>query len=490
MNNPKYRRIIYIVLLVLFIVDLGYSYKQHLGQPLDGDMAWNLVPNPDVKPILESPLGLTAIANDSTYANPNRFFCHWSFREYLLKSPLVLQNFTTPINSVYHACAIAKILTQFLLILVLATAIIGKFKPFALEFMIAIVLVTPLFQTSGYNQQMAIIDPSTTYAFFYALPALFLAIYFIPFFRKHYHNNLEKNSNWINILWIPLAFVVSLSGPLNTGAALIIGVIVIIPNLLKNFKNSENTNFFSKTVDAIKNIPKSYWFFLFPVCLLSLYSLFLGKYNSITISNQISVWEIYKKIPKGIFKQFFQKMGFPFIFITIIVNVYIIFKNFYNDEGKKLIWLLKWVAIFSAFYILLLPLGGYRPYRPYVLRYDTILPITLGLIVVFGMTSLFVIKNLSVKLLKFYIPFIAIVLAIFTIVDKPNFNRRDCEVSAIKSIVASNKDIVPLEQQCPVLEWKTHDKLLYSTKLNATLLKKWNITKKEKQYFNIKKKNK
>lgn len=44
--------------------------------------------------------------------------------------------------------------------------------------------------------------------------------------------------------------------------------------------------------------------------------------------------------------------------------------------------LFKWIGVFSLFYILLLPLGGYRDYRPNVLRHDTILPITLSLIFV------------------------------------------------------------------------------------------------------------
>ena len=82
------RQIIYCILLLLLLADLGYSFAQHLSQPLDGDMAWNIVPGDDVKPILESPLGTGVILANKSYPNPNRFFCHYFMREYFVTIPL------------------------------------------------------------------------------------------------------------------------------------------------------------------------------------------------------------------------------------------------------------------------------------------------------------------------------------------------------------------------------------------------------------------
>lgn len=97
---------------IILLADIGYSFLQHLAQPLDGDMAWNIVPANDVKPIFKSPFGLEAILKNKTYPNPNRFFCHWIFREYFLSAPLFLQKFVDPIDSIYLSCAISKTIIQ------------------------------------------------------------------------------------------------------------------------------------------------------------------------------------------------------------------------------------------------------------------------------------------------------------------------------------------------------------------------------------------
>ena len=477
------KRLIYIILLILLIADLSYSFMQHLGQPLDGDMAWNLIPANDVKPILESPFGLKAIRENITYANPNRFFCHWIYREYLLNMPILIQKFVEPIDSVYLACAISKIIIQILLIMLLSTAITGSINMLKLEFMIAAVLVTPFFQTNGYRSYMGIIDPSTTYTFFYALPCAILLLYLIPFIKQFYHEKEIKVQLVLKILWLPLAFVVCLSGPLNPGSILIFSLLVFVPRLIKNFIQSNQKGFIKRVSNTIKMIPKNYWFFLVPVSLLSLYSLYLGRYNSIAISNQIPLAKMYLKIPEGIYYQFTQKLGFPILFIILTINTIIISKKYKDDEGKKILNLFKWVGIFSLCYILLLPLGGYRTYRPYIMRYDTIMPITLSLIFIFGISTLFLIKNMSGKQKMWYIPIIIGVLFIFTNSDEPKFNKNECERNALKEIADSKKNIVALKQDCSVVAWDKYDSPEKS-ELNAQLLTIWRITDEKKYYYN------
>ena len=373
------KRIIYFILFLLLLTDLSYSFVQHLSQPLDGDMAWNIAPADDVKPILENPFGINVILKDKTYANPNRFFCHWSFREYFLSAPLFLQNFAKPIDSIYLSCAISKILIQIMLIILLAMAISGTNNILKMDFMLAAILVTPLFQINGYRTYMGIIDPSITYTFFYALPCALLILYFLPFIHQFYHKKKLSSQLFIKILWVPLAIIVCLSGPLNPGIVLVFSMLVILTNLRTNYLSSNQAGI----INAIKRIPKSYWFFLLPVSLLSFYSLFLGRYNSITIATQIPLSEMYLKLPEGIYNQFTQKLGFPVLFIILTLNTIIISRKFKTLEGKKTLSIFKWIGIFSLFYILLLPLGGYRAYRPNILRYDTIMPITLSLMFIF-----------------------------------------------------------------------------------------------------------
>ena len=96
----------------------------------------------------------------------NRYFAHWTFFTYFNRVPILLQSFVEPIESVYLACTIAKLFIQILILSLLALYIAGKRKIVSIDFLIAAVLVIPLFQTNGYRSYMGIIDPSITYTFF------------------------------------------------------------------------------------------------------------------------------------------------------------------------------------------------------------------------------------------------------------------------------------------------------------------------------------
>ena len=468
---------------MILLADIGFSFAQHLNQPLDGDMAWNLIPAEDVKPILENPFGIRTILNNKTYANPNRFFCHWIYREYLLNVPLILQKFSDPIDSVYLACAISKTIIQILLIILIAMAITGSRNLLKLDFMIAAVLVTPLFQTNGYRSYMGIIDPSTTYTFFYALPCLILIFYFLPFIQQYYHGLKPSFPLIAKILWIPIAFIVCLSGPLNPGIVLTFSMLIFFITIKNGLINSKQIGIINKVGNSLQNVPINYWFFLVPVSLLSLYSLFLGRYNSITISTQIPLVEMYLKLPEGVYYQFTQKLGFPVLFIILILNSVIINKYHKTKEGQNILNIFKWIGIFSLCYILLLPLGGYRIYRPYILRYDTIMPITLCLFFIFGASTLFLLKNISKKQKLWYMPIIIFILFIYTNSDEARFDINDCEKNALNEIATSTDDIVKLHYDCGVLAWEKTEKPQDSD-LNAQLITFWGITKTKKQYYN------
>lgn len=425
-SNIIVKNKIILLLLVLLLADIGYSFLQHYNTPFDGDMAGGIVPAEDVKPILDSPLGFNIFKEHTTYPNPNRFFSHWSFYKYFNSAPILLQKFTNPINSAYLSCALAKTFIQVVIIFMLALGVSGNTK-FKLEFLLSAVLITPFFQTNGYRSYMGIIDPSTTYTFFYALPTAILLLYFAPFFLKKYYGIEMKGFKYLKILWIPLALISSLSGPLNPGIALVISLLIVFQFFYRNFKSSQNLNFFSKFKNGFLEMPKDYYFFLLPICIFSIYSLFLGRYNSIDLSHKISLATLYSRLPEGIYYSVSQKIGFPILLIILFVNSLIIHKKFHTEEGRKIIKTLKWIGWFSFIYILLLPLGGYREYRPYVLRYDTIIPITLCLIFIFSKTTLFLIKSLSKKDKIWYLPAVILVLFIFTNADKPNFDKNDCE---------------------------------------------------------------
>ena len=50
-----FKRYIPVILFILLLLDVVYSFNQHLSAPLDGDMAENILPAPDYKKVLEDP---------------------------------------------------------------------------------------------------------------------------------------------------------------------------------------------------------------------------------------------------------------------------------------------------------------------------------------------------------------------------------------------------------------------------------------------------
>jgi len=475
------KKIIYFILLLLLLADLCYSFAQHLSQPLDGDMAWNIVPAYTVKPILESPFGIGVIFKNQSYPNPNRFFCHYTMKKYFEIIPLFLQKYLQPIDSIYLSCAIAKIIIQLILIILLAMAITGTFNLLKLDFLVAAVLVTPFFQTEGYQSYMGIIDKCPTYTFFYALPIALLLLYFSPFILQYYHKKRPSAQLLIYILWIPFALVICLSGPLNPGIVLIFTLLLFLSNINKNYIQSNQPDIFKRLLTSIFRIPGNYWFYLLPISMFALYSLYVGMYNSNNINIPLS--ELYSRLPAGIYNPLTKKLGFPVLFLIIALNYFIISKNYKTTEGKKILNIFKWIGIFALLYILLLPFGGYRDNRPNVIRYDTIMPITLSLIFMFGISTLFLFKNLTSKQKIWYLPVIFGVLLLFTINDEQHFDKNKCERNALKEISESKCNIVRLQNDCAVLSWQKTLKPEYS-QLNSQLLTIWKVTKYNKLFYN------
>jgi len=469
------KRFSYWLLLSFLLLDLGYSFAQYRAQLLDGDMAWNLLPAEEVKPILTSPFGLTAILQDTTYANPNRFFCHWGYRAYLLEVPLGLQTFVDPIESVYVAGALAKLATHLGLLLLLASLVTGHFKPLRLDFVAVMALLTPFFQANGYRSYLGIIDPSTTYTFFYALPLAFLLWYFLPFWRHFYHEKSVKTGPLRYLLAGVLAVVICLSGPLNPGVILVIALLFGGWLGYRGWRGEAGHKPWKNAVATAREVPAFLWFCLILGSGLAVYSLFLGQYNSITLTTRIPLLERYGTIPGGLFRMLTDKLGFPVLLGGILVNTLLLRRTQTSKESAKLLTALGWIGLFAVCYILLLPLGGYRAYRPAVVRYDTILPITSVLLLYLGASTLSLWRGFTAQQRRRYLPFIALLVLIFTIADEPKFTANTCERAALQEIAAAPDSQLAQTQECRVLDWEQGGGGPVPSESNRLLLQRWRV---------------
>lgn len=464
------------LLLLLFVLgDLAFSFTQHYHQPLDGDLPWIVTPHDDIRPVLDSPLGGTAILNDSSYVNPNRHFSHNSLHLYMRHAPLALQPSVDALDSVYLAAAIVKTLIQLGFILILAALISGAGIR-ELGFWLAAALVTPFFQNNGFGP-MIIIDNAVTYAFFYALPALALLIYLYPLIKRWLHGS--SPIPWpAALLSAALAIPLCLSGPLNPGLILVLALVIGLRWLWGFVSPDEDL----QTKGALRSFPWKSFYFLAPIALLSLYSLYLAGYDSFAQTSRTPLLEVYGKLPQGLWKQLTVKIGFPLLIIGSALNLFLLSRQRDTAATQRVLAVAKWLGIFILVYLLLLPLGGYRDYRPDVVRHDTLLPMTLGLIFLYGYSAKKLLGLLRTQQLRWYLPLLIGIGLVFTLADKPEWDRTDCERAAIREIAASELETVPLDYDCRVLDWR---KLTDPAKTveHGKALHVWGICDRDKRYY-------
>lgn len=463
------RKLLLLFVSVLLLADIIYSFLQHQSKPLDGDLPGGIVPSHDVRPVLSDPLGFTAIQNDSVYPNPNRYFSHASFYLYFDTVPFLLQNFLSPITSLYVSAALFKILVQLILILQLSLLFSkNKFKVYTV--LPVALIISVFFQTNGFQSEIGIIDQSVSYVFFYAFPMIFLLHYFSPLFRFFLYDEELKLTFRGFIFRSLLAFPVCLSSPLQPGIVLIIFLLTVLWLF-----SVWGIRFYDRQTNL-----KIMLYFV-PVVLLSVYSLYLGNYNSIAINNQKAISELYVHLASGIYILFTLNISFQLLFYGIILQLFIFLFSGLFREDSSMRWIYLFTYLFCLIYILLLPLGGYRGYRPEIIRYDTFLPVTLVLIFLFTYGSIQIFMNFQNKKWFIISPFVFICL-VFAIKDKPGFYQNEAEKAMLIRISADSHQTVLLPYPVQVISWQPlMDES--SSVLIGKMLFKYHITDKPKVFF-------
>ena len=473
--------------LVLFVLlDLLYSATQHYHQVIDGDLARIILPDEAHTAVLHDPFGLGVLLHRRVYVGPNRFFAHATLLTYMRTMPGWLQAFVSPISSVYLASALFKTALQALLIGLLAAyarQASGVSQHWKKTFWLAAALLTPLFQTAGYQGQMGIIDRSITYAFFYALPLALLLALLWPFFRSWWAGQALRLS-WSHLaLLLGLVVYLSFHGPIIPG---VIGVLLaggFLAWIVQRWRSAKPR---TKLLDLAKQLPR-------PVCLvgglmavLALYSLYIGHYDLENMgTQQVPLTHRYLLVPRGILAELTSKLGLPLLVAAVLTNAWLIARRIpLSEQGTRLLAFLRGMGWFILAYILLLPLGGYRPYRELILRYDTIMPITLGLMLGYAATALYLIQWLPKRMRRRYSAGLLVFSGIYLFADKPlkpeasNVQER----AALEIIAASPESLVCLPTEATVMSWDKVTDYQYSV-TNARLLYHWGITDRVKVYY-------
>lgn len=437
---------------VLLILDLAYSFNQHFHCAIDGDADAVILGFEELR---NDPFGFDVLFNHKTHNAPNRYFAHTSMAEYFQSMPFLLQKITDPINSLYLAAAIAKIIIQILLIYLLSVFVSRKRNVFTFDFLLSAIIITPLFQASasGYALSMGIIDRAITYDFFYAFPMALLVIFAFPFFNLLLRKKPLEFTLFKRVLFSLLALVLAFNGPIIPGAILVLFMMMFLVLLFSSFKDLESYSFPQKVMASIKKIPTDFLYFMILSSLLCLYSIFIGSSNGENFGDfVIPISERYSRLFLGMYETFVKESGFVYVFGMILFNLILLFTLKLDKERKETLNLLFFMLAFSVIYICLLPLGGYRVYRPNIIRYDTIMPITLGFFMVYGLSTFALIKGLKSWVRGDYVAIFLGLSLFFTFMDRP-INENKFERRALEKLSKSNQQIVRLTSDEITLSW-------------------------------------
>lgn len=466
-------------LIVFIVADVFYSFLQHYYFPLDGDLPGIVAPSPGYTPVLKDPFGFAVFFNDVIYPNPNRFFAHSSMHYYFNYAPLVIQQITDPVKSLYVAAGLAKTFFQLLLLWLLAAFISGTLNPVKSKFIVAAALAVPLFQQAhGFYMSMALIDMSISYAFFYAFPMGLLLLFFFPFYRSEFYNKPLKLNLIVKALLVLLAVVLAFHGPIIPATSIVVCALAIGYKWVKIYRQNPSLPFLS----ALRKIPRPILFYFSLLSALSFYSLYIGMHNSESLNHTISLSERYIRLPAGIYDILTIDKGLSLLTGIIVLNFLLVLMTKKTGQRQKLLFILKWIGVFSAIYLLLLPLGGYREYRPNIIRYDSIIPILVLLYYFFGISTYYLLKQLQSKTRLVYAAVVVVILFIFTRADNLVRWQHACEKGALEQIAASEEDVVPVKAECTIISWGIiHDP--QESELHARLLQRWRITKEKKLFY-------
>jgi hypothetical protein len=467
------------VLVLAVVAGLALTFIRKYHAPLDGDIAPIVWPRADYAHVLRDPFGWEALVHQRIYAGPNRFFAHMGMFLYFRHVPLWLQHVLSPIDSLYAAVALFNTGVQALLLYVMGWYASGTRRLSSLRLWLSMALMLPFFQTTGYYSQMGIIDNSATYNFFYALPLALLLVLLWPQYRA-VSQGLPVRLAWPKLAaMLLLCVVLAFNGPIITGT-----VLVLLAGVGLHWGWQRRRLPVAEWLRGLPWRPVLLWSWLGALCV---YSLYIGRYNTENLTTSMrTLGERFQLVPAGVFHALTDRIGLLLLVLGCVANVQLIRRAVPpSGQGVRILYTLRWVGVFALVYSLLLPLGGYRPYRPYILNHDSILPITVALVVCYSLSASYLLMQLRGRWQRWYGLAALAIAFIYLNADRrllpPDNNIQERAALALLA-QAGPGPVVRLPQKCSVLSWQPITEPLSSVTC-AELLEYWHVTKGRKLYY-------
>lgn len=473
------------LLVVFVLLDLALTFWQNYQLPLDGDLVAVVFPSPFYSSVLHDPFGWSVLTKNAVYAGPNRFFAHATMYAYWRHVPLLLHAILSPVSSLYAASALFSMALQAGLLGLLAVYIrraSGEARG-QWGFWVAVALLVPLFQTAGFNGQMGLLDAAVTYTTFYALPLALLLVLLWPFFRAACRQQPLRLPWTSAALLVGLMVVIAFNGVIATAA---IAVLLFCIGVGWAWRQAQ-----ARLGRPVPTPPGAgHWLsgqamlLLGLLAAICLYSIYIGQ-NNIENSHDHTVWQLYQLLPMGVYEQLTQQAGLPVLLLLLLVNAQLIRRlTVPSPERRRVLLLLRWMGVFTVIFLLLLPFGGYRAYRPNLLRNDSISPILLGLFFAYGLSTYFLLFQLKGRLRTRYLVGVCLCGAFFVRADAKLAMPVDngCQRWAMDQLARATEPIVELSTYCNVLTWEPLTEY-HGTDIHAQMLYYWGITPRKQLFY-------
>jgi hypothetical protein len=465
--------------MVLVALDLLGTYWQNVQLPLDGDLVPTVFPAQWYSQVLHDPFGWAVLTKNATYAGTNRFFAHAIMGLYWKQVPRLLQYFTTPVNSLYAASALFNTGVQALILFVLAAYVRlgGGRECSPWSYWLAVALLFPLFQTGGFYEQMGITNQAITYTFFYGFPIALLLLLLWPFFQAAQRNQPLYLPLWRLVCLMLLMVLIAFNGPICIAAVAVL-LLCIGAYWVWHQRRGLSAARCPQWLRG-QTLP-----LLGLLSVLSIYSLYIGR-NNAENSHTHTFGQLYQLLPTGVYLELKMHWGLPLLLLALLVNAQLVRRLPSDMPGRqRVLNSIRWFALFALVFILLLPFGGYRSYRPYLVRGDSILPVLLGLFYAYGISAYFLLHHLSGRFKTSYVMALTLFLLVFVYADsatKMQYNN-DCQRWALDQLSHSAEPVVRVAPSCTVLSWDILTDY-HQTELQANMLCYWGITTSPKPYY-------
>lgn len=471
-------------IIVFYIAgDLGYNFYLQTYAPVDGDFVRHILPEKSMEKIFTDPFGYDALVKHERYEGCGRFVGHWVQYEFFNTVPFLFQRVASPISSIFLACALFKILAKVFFIYIFSAYTTGKYSIFSKDFLIAAILVTPIMQTCGFAWSIGIIDPDIM-GVGYALNEELLLLFFLPFFMQYYHKRPLKMHAPLIILLLLISVAMAFYGPISIFTLIICPLILLYEWWQNMKKNHSQESFLQKAISSVKQISRPVLLVFIFAMVVIIYAYYISTFNIENFIVTPPLWQRYLKIPQGLYSMYFNK-GFGLLAFLLLVNIIILVYRRKDPQARRTLALLVIVILFSIVYTAALPLGGYRPYRPYTVRRDTMVPVTVAIFLFYCVSTFYIMNTIKIQgYRKIYDAAIAIVLLYFVATIGTNKFDNSCQRRSLEELAASKDKIVHLDTDCPLFNWEAITDYRES-KATTDLLRRYRVINEEK-YFDQK----